>query len=275
MKRGTRRACPLAPLATSPPPPTLLPTQELLEHPFLRPTHAPAPAPAKPSGSSVELSREQLTKLLQQVAAAGMSGGDVGHLSDTLFKQLASGLSPDLVSRKAMAAEQARSVVATQQAQQAQAPQRREAAAPAAQALPQQARAPAPPQPQQPGSVAAAAAQAAGARAGQRADAVAALESRPRAAAAPAACTRSGRAALMPISQTALQQQAASLRRVDPAQKAAPAARQPDSGLEAALRKGGWGPWAWAKLEVGSWAPVGAGGAACLQCPFNQALSLP
>ncbi|PSC73666.1 hypothetical protein C2E20_3077 [Micractinium conductrix] len=212
--------------------------QELLEHPFLRPTHAPAPAPAKPSGSSVELSREQLTKLLQQVAAAGMSGGDVGHLSDTLFKQLASGLSPDLVSRKAMAAEQARSVVATQQAQQAQAPQRREAAAPAAQALPQQARAPAPPQPQQPGSVAAAAAQAAGARAGQRADAVAALESRPRAAAAPAACTRSGRAALMPISQTALQQQAASLRRVDPAQKAAPAARQPDSGLEAALRKG-------------------------------------
>ncbi|KAI7845303.1 hypothetical protein COHA_001145 [Chlorella ohadii] len=170
--------------------------QELLEHPFLRPTHAPAAAAAPKPGSSVELSREQLTKLLQQVAAAGVSGSEVGHLSDQLFKQLSNGLSPDL-----------------QQQQQQQ---------------------------QQPGSVAAAVAQAAAARSGQRADAVAALESRPRAAApgaSTAAAAAGGRPALMPISQSAIAQQAAALRRVEPAAKQ-PAQRQPESGLEAALRKG-------------------------------------
>jgi hypothetical protein len=201
--------------------------QELLEHPFLRPTHAAAAAAASAAasrGSSVELSRDQLTKLLQQVAAAGVSGGEVGHLSDQLFRQLASGLSPDLISRKVAAAAEARAV------------------APAPRAAPQQQ---AQPRQQQPASVAAAAAQAAAARSSQRADAVAALESRPRAAAvasssgagaAPAAGS-SGRAALMPISQLAIAQQAAALRKVEPAQKQA-AARQPESGLEAALRKG-------------------------------------
>ncbi|PRW45719.1 hypothetical protein C2E21_5938 [Chlorella sorokiniana] len=201
--------------------------QELLEHPFLRPTHAAAPAAAPKPGSSVELSREQLTKLLQQVAAAGVSGSDVGHLSDQLFKQLSNGLSPDLVSRKAAAAE-ARSAAAASAAAHP---------VPAAHAAPRAAALAQPPQQQQqqPGSVAAAAAQAATARSGQRADAVAALESRPRAAAPSAAA--GGRPALMPISQTAIAQQAAALRKVELAAKQ-PAARQPESGLEAALRKG-------------------------------------
>lgn len=41
----------------------------------------------------------------------------------------------------------------------------------------------------------------------------------------------------MPISQSAIAQQAAALRKVEPAAKPPPA-RQPESGLEAALRKG-------------------------------------
>lgn len=173
----------------------------------------------------MELSREQLTKLLQQVAAAGVSGSEVGHLSDQLFKQLSNGLSPDLVSRKAAAAE-ARSAAGASAA-----------AHPTPAAVPApRAAAPQQQQQQQPGSVAAAAAQAAAARSGQRADAVAALESRPRAA-APAAATAGGRPALMPISQSAIAQQAAALRKVEPSAKP-PAARQPESGLEAALRKG-------------------------------------
>lgn len=211
------------PTPTHPPLPS---GQELLEHPFLRPTQAPAAAAAPKPGSSVELSREQLTKLLQQVAAAGVSGSDVGHLSDQLFKQLSHGLSPDLVSRKAAAAEARTAAAGSAAAHPAPAAQPSPRAA--SQAHPQQQQ-----QQQQPGSVAAAAAQAAAARSGQRADAVAALESRPRAAAAAAG----SRAVLMPISQSAIAQQAAALRKVEPAAKQ-PAQRQPESGLEAALRKG-------------------------------------
>lgn len=231
-----RVACWRLPQASSLPLRWLARVQELLEHPFLRPTAAPAPpaAAAKPAGALVELSREQLTKLLQQVATAGVSGTEVGQLSDQLFKQLSSGLSPDLVSHKAAAAAEAR-----------------QAAAAAAASAPAPAPAPARP-PQQPqrahaagqqpaGSVAAAAAQAASSRAGQQADAVAALEARRKAAAAgvagSAAAGAGSRAALMPISQSALAQQAAALRRVEPAQKQ-PAAAAPVSGLEAALRKG-------------------------------------
>lgn len=218
--------------------------QELLEHPFLRPTAAAGPpaAAAKPAGSSVELSREQLTKLLRQVAAAGVSGTDVGQLSDQLFQQLSSGLSPDLVSHKAAAAAEARQAAAAAAA-----------SAPAAVAAP--ARPPSQQQQQQQqarvadqppaGSVAAAAAQAAASRAGQQADAVAALEARRKTAttgaAAGAAAGAGSRAALMPISQSALAQQAAALRKVEPAQKQ-PAAAAPASGLEAALRKGGLKP---------------------------------
>ena len=160
------------------------------------------------------MSREQLTKLLRQV---GVSGTEVGQLSDQLFQQLSSGLSPDLVSRRAAAMAEARSSATAAAAMPP--PQRR----PAAQQQQQQ---------QQQVSLADAAAAAATARAGQRADAVAALESRPRAAAG-----GSGRAALMPISQLAIARQAASLPKVDPAAKQAPA-QQPESGLEAALRKG-------------------------------------
>lgn len=214
--------------------------QELLEHPFLRPTAAPAPpaTAARPTGTSVELSRDQLTKLLQQVAAAGVSGSNVGQLSDHLFKQLSSGLSPDLVSHKAAAAAQARQAAAAAQAASAPAP----AAAAARPPLQQQQQRAATQQPE--GSVAAAAAQAAASRAGQQADAVAALETRRKAAAAgPAGGAAAGagsRAALMPVSQSALAQQAAALRKVEPAQKQPPSAA-PASELEAALRKGG--PW--------------------------------
>lgn len=177
----------------------------------------------------MELSREQLTKLLQQVAVAGVSGAEVGHLSDQLFKQLSNGLSPDLVSRKVAASAQA----------QAQAQARATSAAAVAPA-PRPAAPVQQQQQQQPASVADAAAHAATVRASQRADAVAALESRPRGgtAVATGSAGGSGRAALMPISQSAIQQQAAALRKVDPAQKQAAVARAPESRLEAALRKG-------------------------------------
>lgn len=216
--------------------------QELLEHPFLRPCQAPpAPPAAGTRPGSVELSREQLTKLLQQVAATGMplAGSEVGLLSDQLFKQLSSGLSPDLVSRRlaARASQQPQAAALPQQQHQQQAapvaPKAPPAVAPARQ-LPAAAQ-PAAVQQQQRSqpSVADAAAAAAAARAGQQAAAVLAIEARPRVT---LACG-SGRSALMDISQAATAQQAASLPRVE-ASECQPAAGQPESGLEAALRKG-------------------------------------
>ncbi|KAL4539201.1 hypothetical protein Ndes2526B_g02541 [Nannochloris sp. 'desiccata'] len=69
---------------------------ELLNHPFLTPTHANA----KKSGG-IELNEEQLRKLLLKVCAGGVSDADVGQLSGQLFRQLAQGsLSPDVIAAK-------------------------------------------------------------------------------------------------------------------------------------------------------------------------------
>jgi serine/threonine-protein kinase TTK/MPS1 len=78
-------------------PRTRITMDELLNHPFLAPTHANT----KTSGG-VELNEEQLRKLLLKVChTGGVSDADVGQLSDQLFRQLAQGsLSPDVVAAK-------------------------------------------------------------------------------------------------------------------------------------------------------------------------------
>lgn len=77
---------------------------ELLDHPFLAPTHAAATVAGGSGehGDRVELNEEQLRKLLMKVCAnGGVSDLNVGQLSGQLFKQLAQGsLSPDIVAAK-------------------------------------------------------------------------------------------------------------------------------------------------------------------------------
>eukprot|EP00887_Chlorella_sp_A99_P002275 scaffold10.g2275.t1 len=217
---------------------------ELLEHQFLRPTApaaAAAPAAAPLTGNRVGLSKEQLTKLLRQVSQAGVSpGADVDRLSEQLFSQLSSGMSPDLggaAGKKSVARLPAAAAGGS-------GPPAAAAAAPPAQhrlAAASSAPAPAPVRQPEP----APAARGGGAAPGG--------QSRPPqpAAAAPAAPAVPRRAALAPISQSALLQQAAALRRVEvaapephPAQKArAPGQQQQQQqqeggGLEAALRRG-------------------------------------
>jgi len=84
-------------------PRTRISMPELLAHPFLRPVMAATPSAsggglATPNGSqrlpttdSVELSKEQLHKLLLKVSQAGVSDAEVGHLSEQLFTQLSHG----------------------------------------------------------------------------------------------------------------------------------------------------------------------------------------
>jgi serine/threonine-protein kinase TTK/MPS1 len=88
-------------------PRTRITMDELLNHPFLAPTHANA----KTSSGGVELNEEQLRKLLLKVCqTGGVSDADVGQLSGQLFRQLAQGsLSPDVVAAK-MARKEARGV---------------------------------------------------------------------------------------------------------------------------------------------------------------------
>ena len=88
---------------------------ELLDHPFLRPeqslTTPDRSGPGNASGSwnpsaglsgSIELSQEQLRKLLFKISKAGVSDADVSLLSENLFQQLSRGqLSPDIISKKA------------------------------------------------------------------------------------------------------------------------------------------------------------------------------
>lgn len=103
------------------------PLQELLDHPFLRPTavQAPpavAPAPAAPAvaggGKSVELSKEQLHRLLLKASQAGVS--DVSQLSEQLFAQLYHGhMSPE-VAKLGGSAAAGMAVEAGPQAQQEQ-----------------------------------------------------------------------------------------------------------------------------------------------------------
>lgn len=88
-------------------PRTRITMAELLDHPFLAPTHmgTPAGTPAGAGGGAgrVELNEEQLRKLLLKVCATGgVSDANVGALSGQLFKQLAEGtLSPDVGAAKA------------------------------------------------------------------------------------------------------------------------------------------------------------------------------
>ena len=67
--------------------------QELLQHPFLRPTAAPAPG-------LVGVTRSQLRKLLAQLSTVTASGGraDIDALSEELFRQLANGEAVDLAA---------------------------------------------------------------------------------------------------------------------------------------------------------------------------------
>ena len=67
--------------------------QELLHHPFLRPTAAPAPG-------LVGVTRSQLRKLLAQLSTVTASGGraDIDALSEELFRQLANGEAVDLAA---------------------------------------------------------------------------------------------------------------------------------------------------------------------------------
>jgi serine/threonine-protein kinase TTK/MPS1 len=78
-------------------PRTRITMDELLNHPFLTPTHANAN-----SSGGVELNEEQLRKLLLKVCqTGGVSDANVGQLSGQLFRQLAQGsLSPDVVAAK-------------------------------------------------------------------------------------------------------------------------------------------------------------------------------
>ena len=80
-------------------PRTRITMEELLNHPFLAPTHDNLGA--KSSGG-VELNEEQLRKLLLKVChTGGVSDADVSQLSGQLFRQLAQGsLSPDVVAAK-------------------------------------------------------------------------------------------------------------------------------------------------------------------------------
>ncbi|KAL0032168.1 hypothetical protein WJX77_008646 [Trebouxia sp. C0004] len=67
-------------------PRTRIQMQELLDHAFLRPTEGPA----RPAPGQVGLTRDQLKKLLTQVAEASASGADLDTLSEELFRQLSS-----------------------------------------------------------------------------------------------------------------------------------------------------------------------------------------
>jgi len=229
-------------------PKTRITMHELLEHPFLRPAavtpSAPTPAALKTS-DSVELSKEQLHKLLLRVSQAGVSDADMGSLSEQLFMQLSAG---DVSSPELLRAKQAQQAAARKAAPPPPPPMPIAATpaprAPPAPPLPPPP-APRPPHPTamvQPGpaangggpSLAEAAAAAAASRASQRAAAVSQLESRQ-------ACgqTAPRRAPLMPISEADIARQAASLRKVAPSLDPAPKHCTDDvGGMEAMLRKG-------------------------------------
>jgi hypothetical protein len=202
---------------------------ELEAHAFLRPTAAAPPTPGGATGAagSVELSQEQLRRLLVKVsaaAAAGASGADVGQLSEALFRQLSDGggLSPE---------------PAPAAARKAAAPMPRVAAP---RVEPQEQREPA--RPAEPSALATAAAAAATAMADRRAAAAAA----PEAARAPQPAA--GRGPLMDISGEAIRAKAAGLRKVgrpsmapgfQPGAAAAPPPPPAEGGGgEAALRAG-------------------------------------
>lgn len=63
--------------------------QELLDHPFLHPSHTNETSLKEAVSDHVELSKDQLRELLQQIAASGVNCSEVNSLSDKLFMQLA------------------------------------------------------------------------------------------------------------------------------------------------------------------------------------------
>ncbi|KAK2075783.1 hypothetical protein QBZ16_001524 [Prototheca wickerhamii] len=80
-------------------PRTRITMRELLAHAFLRPDTGGAAAGA-PQGDRVELSREQLERLLRKVAGAGVeSPGELDSLSQQVFAQLCAGVSPQVGER--------------------------------------------------------------------------------------------------------------------------------------------------------------------------------
>ena len=87
-------------------PKTRITMAELLEHPFLHPEEISLSSSnclndATGVSDSIELSHEQLRKLLIKISKAGVSDADVGTLSEKLFEQLSHGqLSPDVVEKK-------------------------------------------------------------------------------------------------------------------------------------------------------------------------------
>ncbi|RMZ52746.1 hypothetical protein APUTEX25_000865 [Auxenochlorella protothecoides] len=237
-------------------PKTRISMRELLAHPFLRPvTAAPEgaggmPATPAPRRGRVELSVEQLERLMLKLARAGVGAGgeELATLSRQVFSQLSAGLSPQLPSTRSVgraargggseAGDGARRGVMTGAGPSRLAgggagtpdPGPGAAVSPSTDAPGSSA-----PGPQGSG-VAAQAARAAASRAAARAVALAALESG--ASDGATSKTTAPRAPLHPISQTALATQAAALRRVNP-QAAKPRAAEPAAGsLEDKLRRG-------------------------------------
>ncbi|KAL6771913.1 hypothetical protein ACKKBG_A28265 [Auxenochlorella protothecoides x Auxenochlorella symbiontica] len=237
-------------------PKTRVSMRELLAHPFLRPvTAAPEgaggmPATPAPRRGRVELSVEQLERLMLKLARAGVGaeGEELATLSQQVFSQLSAGLSPQLPSTRSVgraargggseAGDGAQRGVMTGAGPSRLAgggagtpdPGPGAAVSPSTDAPGSSA-----PGPQGSG-VAAQAARAAASRAAARAVALAALESG--ASDGATSKTTAPRAPLHPISQTALATQAAALRRVNP-QAAKPRAAEPAAGsLEDKLRRG-------------------------------------
>lgn len=245
-------------------PRTRITMRELLAHAFLRPDTGGAAAGAS-QGDRVELSREQLERLLRKVAGAGVeSPGELDSLSQQVFAQLCAGVSPQVGERTLSRTDG--------QQQQVGAPSRlrservgadtdgpgagiEKAAAAEARASTSSdapALAPPPPPPLKM-DVASVAARAAAAGAERRAKALLEMErgrtnsgsAMPPAPAPPGpgpSVPGRARVPLCEVSEQALARQAASLRHVSPGAKeerGSQPARPPAAGsLEAALRRG-------------------------------------
>lgn len=222
--------------------------KELLDHPFLRPvtTSDQGSLVSSTGGDKVELSRDQLERLLRKVAGAGVeSPQDLDSLSQQVFAQLCAGLSPQ-VSAQSGAKHRARTRssrlvddgrIEKTSTEAEDSNDRSTVVEQGQQPIPSAAVGPLPT------DVASQAARAAAARSAHRAQALEELE-HSRASnkqPVPPASSLQRRAPLCEISEQALAKQAASLRRVSPSSKAGREARltaPPAGSLEAALRKG-------------------------------------
>lgn len=161
--------------------PSMHALQDLLDHALLRPQPAAPPPGARTGvdGDRVELSQEQLHRLLLKVASSGVAAPELSQLTGQVFDQLSAGLSPEVGQRSASRTDTARPPAQPSVLGKSRAPaaQLRQGAGPAGDA-----------------SVAQQAAAAAASRSVARAAAVQAMES---AAPRPTA----GRRPLAPVSQ--------------------------------------------------------------------------